>query len=558
MLRALGATGPEVGGKARGLALALAAGLPVPPGFVVTATDPVPDALPPGTYVVRSSATVEDGPGHAAAGVFRSLRDVDARDVPDAVRAVRASLHEPTARAYLGRIGVTDAAMAVVIQEQIPGTPVTATARSGQVLVEVGEALAQVEPDGTVTGGGIDGALVAAVATLARRAEAALGAPADVELVAGARLWLVQLRPIPTPPATAPVVSAAELEAALAFSRAEPDALWSWDASHNPAPLSPAQADLVALVDAADAATVRQRVVLGYLYTTPHRAPPPLRRLAPAEIARVFSDELAPAFERALARMGDDLDETLEAYVALYRLYARVLAPNLPSAPIAVAPPDAGAELAAAWDVAAPTLSVRSLPVRSLREADDVYFARAQAGVRRALAARARRFGLEADDLAFLPLADLRRATPPPDAAARAAAARVELLRLARFAPPLAIQNGRAIFRPPAAGLRGRGTGGRVRGRVRIIDPAAPRAADGEVAVVATVIPPMAPLLVGAAAIVAEHGGLLGHGAALARELGIPCIVGCVGVLTTLRDGDEVWIDADAGVVIPLGHAALG
>jgi pyruvate,water dikinase len=182
---------------------------------------------------------------------------------------------------------------------------------------------------------------------------------------------------------------------------------------------------------------------------------------------------------------------------------------------------------------------------------------RAQAGVRRALAERARHWGLDANDLAFLPLAELRRnASPPRDAAARAAAARAELARLARFAPPHEIQNGRAVFRPPARGLRGRGTGGRVRGRVRIVDPFAPAVVAGEVAVVATVIPPMAPLLAGAVAIVAEHGGLLGHGAALARELGIPCIVGCVGALTTLRDGDEVWLDADAGVVVPLGPLA--
>jgi pyruvate,water dikinase len=62
----------------------------------------------------------------------------------------------------------------------------------------------------------------------------------------------------------------------------------------------------------------------------------------------------------------------------------------------------------------------------------------------------------------------------------------------------------------------------------------------------------MAPLLRGAAAIVAEHGGLLGHGASLAREMGIPCVVGCVGAMAHLTDGDDVWVDADAGVVVPL------
>jgi phosphohistidine swiveling domain-containing protein len=61
----------------------------------------------------------------------------------------------------------------------------------------------------------------------------------------------------------------------------------------------------------------------------------------------------------------------------------------------------------------------------------------------------------------------------------------------------------------------------------------------------------MAPLLEGAAAIVAEHGGLLGHGAALAREMGIPCVVGCIGAMT-LTEGEEVWVDADAGVVVEI------
>jgi pyruvate,water dikinase len=67
--------------------------------------------------------------------------------------------------------------------------------------------------------------------------------------------------------------------------------------------------------------------------------------------------------------------------------------------------------------------------------------------------------------------------------------------------------------------------------------------------VAATVLPGMAVLVDGAVAIVAEHGGPLGHGAALARELGLPCVVGASGALALLADGDEVLVDGAAGLV---------
>src|SRR5262249_25464148 len=135
------------------------------------------------------------------------------------------------------------------------------------------------------------------------------------------------------------------------------EAVWTWDATHNPEPLTPAQAGLVELVDEAQAATVRQRLVLGYLYTTRHGAPGPLRRIPAADLPRVYPEELAPALTRAVERMGDSLEDTLAGYLELYRLYARVLAPSLRDAgPIAATPPDLLADdLSAAWDVGKPT-----------------------------------------------------------------------------------------------------------------------------------------------------------------------------------------------------------
>lgn len=51
-------------------------------------------------------------------------------------------------------------------------------------------------------------------------------------------------------------------------------------------------------------------------------------------------------------------------------------------------------------------------------------------------------------------------------------------------------------------------------------------------------------------AIVAEHGGILSHGAIVARERGIPLLVGVGELPRTIRDGDFVELDLVAGVVI--------
>jgi pyruvate,water dikinase len=61
----------------------------------------------------------------------------------------------------------------------------------------------------------------------------------------------------------------------------------------------------------------------------------------------------------------------------------------------------------------------------------------------------------------------------------------------------------------------------------------------------------MAPLLVAASALVTDHGGALSHGATLARELGVPAVLG-VRHATQLCDGAEVYVDADRGRVYVL------
>ncbi len=52
-----------------------------------------------------------------------------------------------------------------------------------------------------------------------------------------------------------------------------------------------------------------------------------------------------------------------------------------------------------------------------------------------------------------------------------------------------------------------------------------------------------------AGAIVTEEGGMLSHAAIIAREFGIPCIVGTEIATKVFKDGDLVEVDADKGVV---------
>lgn len=132
---------PRVGGKGLSLAKTAAAGLPVPPGFVV-ATDAyrqlhatgidaefaqaLADAyanLGGGPVAVRSSATAEDGAEFSFAGQQETILGATGIDaVRAAVEKCWASLHTDRAVAYRKLKGIPDdgLAMAVVVQVLVP------------------------------------------------------------------------------------------------------------------------------------------------------------------------------------------------------------------------------------------------------------------------------------------------------------------------------------------------------------------------------------------------------------------------------------------------------
>lgn len=494
---------------------------------------------------------------------------------------------------------------------------------------------------------------------IAISAEEAIGANAgaDVEWVVDHDdiVWLVQARPIVHPDGAKPPD-----DRLFAFSARDPRT-WTWDVTHNPDPLSPAQAGLVERVGNAGG-EVEMRVVGGYLYTAPSRetaSPPPLDG-SPSALSRFFSEDILPRVDTLLDPLESDpsppLDRALAAYDEVVSLYARVVSPTLRSEkePLRAllertVNDDAGSLMAAlvatrsdrhlaarirhvaggeqsidallayagpmapAWDVAAPTFAEDPTPIlgavamaregrsgerpddtreasmhairlraildeasqreldaallrareaQELGETDDHIFFRAQAMIRRALIAVAQRWHLaDTDDIFYLELAwvadHARRDDVPTgdEIAARVAVARSAREQQSHTSMPLQFRNGRPRSELPrtlgTGAWRGIGCGGRARGAVVKVRDLGSIDVDvsGRVILARALSPSQLFRVTGAAALVSVYGGPLGHGAAMARELGIPCVVGCAGAWEALSDGDELWVDGDSGLV---------
>ena len=52
-----------------------------------------------------------------------------------------------------------------------------------------------------------------------------------------------------------------------------------------------------------------------------------------------------------------------------------------------------------------------------------------------------------------------------------------------------------------------------------------------------------------ASGIVERRGGMLIHGAIIAREMSIPCVNGVAGAVQWLKDGETVTVDGNLGIV---------
>jgi len=92
---------------------------------------------------------------------------------------------------------------------------------------------------------------------------------------------------------------------------------------------------------------------------------------------------------------------------------------------------------------------------------------------------------------------------------------------------------------------------GTVTGVVRVVlDPADAHLEPGEILVAPSTDPGWTPLFLTAGGLVMEMGGSNSHGAVVAREYGIPAVVGVPDATARLHTGQTVTVDGAAGTVV--------
>ena len=189
-----------------------------------------------------------------------------------------------------------------------------------------------------------------------------------------------------------------------------------------------------------------------------------------------------------------------------------------------------------------------------LRDDDNILVARLESQLLRALGAAmerlkaAGRVGAEADsraeslDVVCSALRDL--------SGGAVALPKVEVSEGRETSADAAEKPRQLIGQPAAAGI--------ARGCVRIVQSAADLESfrAGEVLVCDAIQPMMTHLVPLACAVIERRGGMLIHGAIIARELGIPCVNGISKLTELLDDGVVVTVDGHLGIV-SVGEAEL-
>jgi len=160
-----------------------------------------------------------------------------------------------------------------------------------------------------------------------------------------------------------------------------------------------------------------------------------------------------------------------------------------------------------------------------------------------------------AEDAVFLDVAELRRALAGEDLRGlvrdRRATREREIGR--RHIPRLMLSDGTDVEAtlPTREGLTGTpASAGRVTAVARVVmDPTGAKLEPGEILVAPSTDPGWTPLFLTAAGLVMEMGGAMSHGAVVAREYGIPAVVGVPDATRLIRTGQEIAVDGSAGVV---------
>jgi pyruvate,water dikinase len=163
-----------------------------------------------------------------------------------------------------------------------------------------------------------------------------------------------------------------------------------------------------------------------------------------------------------------------------------------------------------------------------------------------------------AEDIFFLNLPEARRAVAGADMRAVVAARRQVFARerARRHIPRVLLSDGTdaeaaLVSVSSEDGLRGSpASPGVVSGTARVIlSPLGARLDPGEILVAPSTDPGWTPLFLTAGGLVMEMGGMMSHGAVVAREYGIPAVVGVAGATDRIASGQQVRVDGSAGTV---------
>jgi len=82
-----------------------------------------------------------------------------------------------------------------------------------------------------------------------------------------------------------------------------------------------------------------------------------------------------------------------------------------------------------------------------------------------------------------------------------------------------------------------------------ILDPHNAQLGRGEILVAPSTDPGWTPLFLTAGGLVMEMGGAMSHGAIVAREYGIPAVVGVAGAIERIHSGQSITVDGSMGTI---------
>lgn len=88
-----------------------------------------------------------------------------------------------------------------------------------------------------------------------------------------------------------------------------------------------------------------------------------------------------------------------------------------------------------------------------------------------------------------------------------------------------------------------------LKGEIAIIANSSQSVAKNKILVVPSTSPSYVPLMRSAQALITDHGGMMSHAAIVAREFGLPCIVGTKQATKVLKTGDKVILDLVKGEI---------